>query len=106
MEVTIEGNSYKIKYTLRALFIFENITGKSFNVESSMEQFLFYYAILLANNPGMTMSFEDFIDACEPDAEGSQEIIKAFSDLLSAQEKKMAMMKGGEEEEVSGEKKS
>lgn len=106
MEVTIKGESYKIKYTLRALFIFEQITGKSFGVESSMEQFLFYYAILLANNPGMTMSFEDFIDACEPDAEGSQAIIQAFSDLLTAQEKKMSLMKGDDDEGDVGEKKS
>jgi hypothetical protein len=94
MEITIKGESYRIKYTLRALFIFENVTGKSFNVESSMEQFLFYYSILLANNPGMTMSFDEFIDACEPDAEGSQDIIKAFSDMLEAQEKKMGLVKG------------
>lgn len=105
MEVTIKGVAYKIKYTLRALFIFENITGKSFNVESSMEQFLFYYAILLANNPGMTMSFDEFIDACEPDEEGSQDIIRAFSDLLNAQEKKMTLMKG-DDDDAGGEKKS
>jgi len=105
MEVTINGESYKIKYTLRALFIFENITGKSFNVVSSMEQFLFYYAILLANNPGMKMTFDDFIDACEPDAEGSAEIIKSFSDMLTAQEHKMALMKSGNEG-AGGEKKS
>jgi len=105
MEIKIKGESYTIKYTLRALFIFENITGKSFNVETSMEQFLFYYAILLANNPGTTMSFEEFIDACEPDEPGSAEIIKAFSDLMAAQEKKMGIMKG-EEEDASGEKKS
>jgi hypothetical protein len=107
MEVIINGTAYKIRYTLRALFIFENITGKSFNVESSMEQFLFYYAILLANNPGMTMTFDDFIDACEPDAEGSDTIIKTFGDLLSAQEKKMAIMKGdGDDAVADGEKKS
>ena len=105
MEVKIKGVSYKIRYTLRALFIFENITGKSFNVESSMEQFLFYYSILLANNPGTTLSFDDFIDACEPDVEGSADIIKAFTDLLTAQEKKMKMMAGGEDN-ASGEKKS
>jgi hypothetical protein len=106
MEVTIKGIAYKIKYTLRALFIFENITGKKFDVQSSMEQFLFYSSILLANNPGMTMSFEDFIDACEPDQPESADIIKAFSDLLEAQEKKMGIMKGGEDDEAGGEKKS
>lgn len=106
MEVKIKGESYKIRYTLRALFIFENITGKSFEVKSSMEQFLFYYSILLANNPGMTLSFDDFIDACEPDVENSADIIKAFTDLLTAQEKKMGIMKGGEDDTASGEKKS
>lgn len=106
MEVKIKGETYKIKYTLRALFIFENITGKSFNVGSSMEQFLFYYSILLANNQGMTMTFDEFIDACEPEEEGSAEIIKAFSDMLTAQEKTMGLMKGDDEEDVKGEKKS
>lgn len=105
MEVKINGETYKIKYTLRALFIFENITGKSFNVESSMEQFLFYYAIILANNPDMKMTFDDFIDACEPDADGSAEIIKAFSDMLTAQERKMSLMKG-DSDAGDGEKKS
>lgn len=105
MEVKINGETYKIKYTLRALFIFENITGKSFSVESSMEQFLFYYAIILANNPGMKMTFDDFIDACEPDADGSAEIIKAFSDMLTAQERKMSLMKG-DSDAGDGEKKS
>jgi len=105
MEVTIKGTTYKIKYTLRALFIFENITGKKFDVQSSMEQFLFYYAILLANNPDMKMTFDDFIDACEPDAEGSADIIKAFAEMLDSQEKKMNLMKGGEEDEAGGEKK-
>ena len=106
MNITIKGVTYAIRYTLRALFIFEQVTGKSFKVETTMEQFLFYYSILLANNPGMTMSFEDFIDACEPDQPESADIIKAFSDLLEAQEKKMGIMKGGEDDEDGGEKKS
>jgi hypothetical protein len=38
--------------------------------------------------------------------EGSADIIKAFTDLLTAQEKKMGIMKGGEDDTASGEKKS
>jgi len=28
--MTIKGQNYKLKYTLRALFIYEQITGKAF----------------------------------------------------------------------------
>jgi hypothetical protein len=51
------------------------------------------------------MTFDDFIDACEPDAEGSADIIKAFSEMLDSQEKKMGLMKGGDSDEAGGEKK-
>lgn len=92
MEVTIKGKAYKIRYTLRALFIYENITGKSFNVTTTMEQFLFYYSILLANNPDMKMDLEEFIDACEPDEPGSKKILQAFADLLASADKKSELM--------------
>ena len=32
--IKINGIDYKIKYTIRALFIFEQITGKAFKIET------------------------------------------------------------------------
>ena len=32
--MTIKGQDYKLKYTLRALFIYEQITGKAFELKT------------------------------------------------------------------------
>ncbi len=65
MEITIQDKTYKIKYSIRALFIFEQLTGKSFSLDSLMNQYVFYYSMILANNPECTLTFESFIDSCD-----------------------------------------
>ena len=67
MEITIQDKTYKIKYSIRALFIFEQLTGKSFSLDSLMNQHVFFYSMLLANNPECTLTFDQFIDECDED---------------------------------------
>jgi hypothetical protein len=64
-EITINDTVYKIKYTIRALFIYEQITGKSFKIESLLDNYLFYYSIILANNPDNVIDWDDFINALD-----------------------------------------
>lgn len=64
--ITINGETYNYKYSLRSLFIFERITGKAFQLNDTLDTFAFFYAMLLANNPDKkVLDFEAFIDACE-----------------------------------------
>lgn len=67
MDMEIRGKQYKLKYTLRALFIYEQITGKLFNLETVTDQYLFCYCVLAANNPDMDLTFDDLIDAIDED---------------------------------------
>lgn len=69
MELTIKGKQYTIKYTLRALFIYEQITGKAFKLETLTDQYLFSYSLILANVPDIDMSFDDFISECDMNPE-------------------------------------
>lgn len=78
MEIIIINKPYKLKYTLRALFIYEQITGKAFNLKTITDEYLFYYCILAANNPEMKMTFTDFIDAIDED----YSIIATFQKFL------------------------
>ena len=48
--ITINNKEYKVKYTIRALFAFEQITGKPFELKTVLDNYLFLYCILLANN--------------------------------------------------------
>lgn len=65
--ITINNTEYKVKYTLRALFIFEQITGKPFQIVTLMDNYLFFYSMILANNPDCSLEWDDYIDALDND---------------------------------------
>ena len=63
--MTIKGQDYKLKYTLRALFIYEQITGKAFELKTITDEYLFFYCVLMANNPDSSLTFEELIEAID-----------------------------------------
>jgi len=67
MEITIKEQTYKVKYSIRSLFIFEQLTGKTFTLETLLDQYIFFYSMILANNPECTLTFDQFIDECDED---------------------------------------
>lgn len=69
MEITINNIPHTIKWTLRAFFIFEQITDKMFKMETVTDEYIFVYCLLLANNPDTQLTFDDFINACDEDVE-------------------------------------
>lgn len=65
MTIKIKDKDYNLKYSIRALFLYERITGKSFETTSLENQFIFFYCLILSANPDMDLTFEDFIDAID-----------------------------------------
>lgn len=66
--ITIKKRDYVLKYTLRAFFIFENLTGKQFEFGRMLDEYLLFYSVLLANNKdAFLMSFDEFVEACDSD---------------------------------------
>lgn len=80
MQITINNKEYKVKYTIRALFIFEQIAGKSFEVKSLLDQYLFFYSMILANNSENPLSWDDFIDAIDNDKTLTEQLNRIVSD--------------------------
>lgn len=66
-KVKINGKNYNVKYTIRALFIFERIAQHSYQIESLLDNYVLLYSVLLANNPDMTMTWDDFINEIDKD---------------------------------------
>lgn len=81
----IQGKEYKIKVTLRAMMIFEQITGKPFEIKDTMGEMLYFYSILLANNPDCNISFGIFIDELDE----NPELIAEFKEVLLNYSNKM-----------------
>lgn len=78
--VEIKGKRLKVKNTLRALFIFEQISGKAFVLESALDNFLFLYSVLLACNPDEQLGWEEFIDALDEDPGITENINKILNE--------------------------
>lgn len=83
-EIEINGKNYKLKYTIRSLFIFEQITGKSFKIENMLDNYTFFYSMILANNPDNILSWDDYLDAMDEDPA----LFKKMSDIIEEQQKK------------------
>lgn len=63
--ITINNKEYKIKYTIRALFIYEQITGHSFEGKTLMDNYILFYSMLVANNQDDFLKWDEFIDALD-----------------------------------------
>lgn len=72
--ITINNKEYKVKYTIRAMFIFEQIKGESFAINTSLDNFIFLYSLILANNKDNPLSWDEFIDAIDNDPTIAQQI--------------------------------
>lgn len=92
MNITIKGKEYKVKYTIRALFIYEQITGKPFNIVTLFDNYLFFYCLILANNPNDVLDFDDYLDAIDSDKDLYSQLTKVvesyqkYDTLLSGED--------------------
>ncbi|WP_308576492.1 hypothetical protein [uncultured Prevotella sp.] len=75
--ITIKNKEYKIKQTLRALFIFEQITGRPFEIKTMLDNYIFFYSVIIANNPDNILDWDDFIDALDE----SPNLLTEFTEL-------------------------
>lgn len=86
--IKINNVDYKVKYTIRALFIFEQITGKAFEIKTLLDNYIFFYSMLMANNPDNILSWDEFIDALDSDPT----IYKQLQEIVNIEEKKQKLL--------------
>ena len=99
MTITINNIEYKLKYTIRAIFIFEQIAKKPFEVTTTLDNYLFFYCMILANNPDTALDWDDFLDAVDND---KSLLLQLNEVIMDYQQKNELFNDGGD----SGEKKS
>ena len=84
--VNIKGREYRLHYGLRSFCVYENIVGAPFDASKAINLYTLEYAMLIASNADIELTFDEFIDACDEDSN----IFKTFVDLLDAESKKAA----------------
>lgn len=100
--ISINGKDYKVKYTIRALFIFEQITGKAFKLETMLDSYIFYYSMILANNKDQVLQWDEFLDALDENPKLLQDMEK----VMKEEDGKNSLFNDGEESNNSTEKKN
>ena len=78
--VTIGGVEYKLAYNLRSLFIYEEIAGHPYKGEKTIDSYVLLFSMLQANNEGFSLTFDEFIDACDEDMSIFQELALVLED--------------------------
>ena len=81
--ITLKNKEYKITHTLRALFIFEQLTGRPFEIKTMLDNYIFFYSVIIANNPDNILDWDDFIDALDE----SPNLLTEFTELNQEQNK-------------------
>lgn len=80
-KVNINGKDYQIKQTVRALFLWEQISGRSFEIRNTLDNYLYYYCLILANNKDCELDWDGFLDAVDNDPNLIIELTKAIADI-------------------------
>lgn len=102
MKIKIGKKNYNVKNTVRALFIFERITRKAFSIETILDNYIYLYSILLANNEDMDLTWDEFIDYIDKDPD----FLNRFNKLVTkGSEVQDVFNKADDKEEVGEEKK-
>lgn len=99
--MTIKDKEYKLKITLRGMMLFEQITGKPFAINGMMDEYVYFYSLLLANNQDCNLDFNDFIDALDE----NPTLISEFKNLLEDYSKKMSLIDKNDESPEDSKKK-
>ena len=103
MKININKEEFDVKYTIRSLFIFEQITGKKFELKNTLDNYIFFYALLLANNPDKNVpEWDVFIDAMDNDPN----ILRQFLKYLQEYNRTQKIFESEETDPETGEKKN
>jgi hypothetical protein len=62
MQITINKKKITLKYTLRAMMMYENMTQKSFSPNTITDVITFMYCVVIASSKDYSITFDQFID--------------------------------------------
>lgn len=102
--IKINGEEYVIKYTIRALFMWEH-TGKPFKISTLLDNYIFFYCMLIANNKDKVLNWDEYLDALDNDTT----LFRQMTDIVNKAEEEKKIFDISESSDTTdkdGEKKS
>lgn len=90
MKVRIKEQEVELRYSMRALFQYENITGQSFNPKTLQDFCTFFYCVVCSSNKDLDLTFDEFVDYLDEDPSKMSE----FAEWLNSTMQKNNFLSG------------
>lgn len=84
MKITINDKEIELKYTMRSMMLYENITEKSFTPSTMTDLITFMYCIVVASSKDYSLKFDDFIDYLDENPAVLNEFSEWIVNIISA----------------------
>lgn len=99
MKIKIKDKDVELRYSYRALMIYEEILGESFTEPKTFKEIMvFFYSVVLASSKSKDILFDDFMDWIDSSPEVFSEFIQW---LKSVFEQQAFLLKGRNQQETA-----
>lgn len=88
MKINIQNKEIELKYSFRALLIYENIQKKSFEPNSLTDIIVYIYSTILASDKTLNLEFDDFLEYLDE----NPNVINDFTEWLQDNVNKQAQL--------------
>lgn len=85
MQITLNKKKITLKYTLRAMMMYENMTQKSFSPNSITDVITFMYCVVIASSKDYSITFDQFIDYIDEHPETMTKFAEWIQDTSNVQ---------------------
>lgn len=85
MTITINDKDIELKYTLRSMMMYENITGKTFAPEGVSDILTFFYCVVVASAKNYELKFDDFLDVIDENQDKLNEFSMWLTNVVATQ---------------------
>ena len=82
MTIKIKNQEVELRYSMRALFQYENITGQSFNPKTLQDFCTFFYCVLVSSNKDLDLTFDEFVDYLDEDPSKMSEFASWLNSVM------------------------
>lgn len=95
MVLNIKDREVKLRYSMRALMLYENIQNKSFAPSSTTDVLVYMFCVILSSDKELNLTFDEFLDIVDE----NPKIMVDFSTWLTSEINKEDTLGPKEEEE-------
>jgi len=78
MTIKINDKEIELKYTIRAMIMYENMTEKTLNPQGLTDVITFMFCVIVASSKDYSLKFDDFIDYLDE----NPNVINEFAEWL------------------------